>query len=110
MFGVRAPSRNELAAIGRTIDRLRIFTGRGCPAALLNPIFTLFNGFLSAADHCASCGLDYSPFQAGDGPTALVILVVGAISLVAMLLGRPPSIRSIGCMPLYGTGNSTSSL
>jgi uncharacterized protein (DUF983 family) len=39
----------------------------------------LFDGYLSIAPRCASCGLDFSSFDVGDGAAALVILVVGAI-------------------------------
>lgn len=39
----------------------------------------LFDGYLKVAPRCAVCGLDYSPFDAGDGPAVFVILIVGAI-------------------------------
>ena len=39
----------------------------------------LFNGYLALAPACASCGLDYAMFDAGDGPAVFVILIVGAI-------------------------------
>lgn len=39
----------------------------------------LFRGYLTVAPSCSSCGLDYSGFDAGDGPAVFVILIVGAI-------------------------------
>jgi uncharacterized protein (DUF983 family) len=39
----------------------------------------LFRGYLTVAPRCESCGLDYSVFDAGDGPAVFVILIVGAI-------------------------------
>ena len=40
---------------------------------------SLFKGYLNVAPACSACGLDYTPFDAGDGPAVFVILVVGAI-------------------------------
>ena len=42
---------------------------------------TMFAGMLAFADECANCGLDYSRFNVGDGPAALVTLVVGTITV-----------------------------
>ena len=42
---------------------------------------TMFTGMLAFADECADCGLDYSRFNVGDGPAALVTLVVGTITV-----------------------------
>lgn len=39
----------------------------------------LFNGFLTLAPRCNSCGLDYSFADSGDGPAAFVILIIGFI-------------------------------
>jgi len=39
----------------------------------------LFAGYLTVAPRCASCGLEYANFDAGDGPAVFVILIVGAI-------------------------------
>lgn len=39
----------------------------------------LFNGFLTVAPRCRACGLDYSFADAGDGPAAFVILIIGII-------------------------------
>ena len=37
----------------------------------------LFHGYLQVARHCEVCRLDYSEFDAGDGPAVFVILIVG---------------------------------
>ncbi len=42
---------------------------------------TLFDGMLAFADSCRGCGLDFSRFNVGDGPAALVTLAVGAITV-----------------------------
>ena len=39
----------------------------------------MFDGYLSVAESCTSCGLDYAMFDAGDGPAVFVILIVGGI-------------------------------
>ncbi|MCO6392110.1 DUF983 domain-containing protein [Aliihoeflea aestuarii] len=39
----------------------------------------LFSGFLSMRQNCRVCGLDYGFADAGDGPAAFVILIVGFI-------------------------------
>jgi uncharacterized protein (DUF983 family) len=46
----------------------------------------LFRGFLTVAASCGACGLDYSRFEAGDGPAVFVILIVGAIVAGGALL------------------------
>jgi uncharacterized protein (DUF983 family) len=54
----------------------------------------LFSGYLNVAPACAACGLDFSPFQAGDGPAVFVILIVGALvaggALVTEVTFHPP--------------------
>ena len=39
----------------------------------------LFDGYLNVAKSCASCGLDYAMFDAGDGPAVFVILIAGGL-------------------------------
>ncbi len=39
----------------------------------------LFAGFLTMAPRCNACGLDYGFADAGDGPAAFVILIVGFV-------------------------------
>ncbi len=46
----------------------------------------LFDGYLKVAPRCSACGLDYGPFDAGDGPAVFVILIVGAIVTVSALI------------------------
>lgn len=46
----------------------------------------LFRGYLAIAKGCTACGLDYSNFDAGDGPAVFVILIVGAIVAGSALL------------------------
>src|SRR5215831_643640 len=45
----------------------------------------LFRGYLKTAPFCESCGLELAAFDVGDGPAALVILVVGALVCGAAL-------------------------
>jgi uncharacterized protein (DUF983 family) len=47
---------------------------------------TLFKGWVSFAEKCRSCGLDYSSFNVGDGPAAFLIFVVGTITVVGALV------------------------
>jgi len=54
-----------------------------CPRCGRGP---LFRGFLHLAPSCRACGLDYSRFEAGDGPAVFVILIVGAIVAGGALL------------------------
>lgn len=39
----------------------------------------LYDGLLSVAPRCASCGLDLSAHDAGDGPAVFVVFALGAI-------------------------------
>ena len=39
----------------------------------------LYDGVLSVARQCSKCGLDFSAEDAGDGPTVLVVFVLGAL-------------------------------
>lgn len=55
---------------------------------------TLFSGPASFSDRCSACGLDYSSFNVGDGPAALLTLVIGALIIIFALIlesaARPP--------------------
>lgn len=42
---------------------------------------TMFGGMLAFAARCRACGLDYTRFNVGDGPAALVTLGVGTITV-----------------------------
>ncbi len=46
---------------------------------------TLFDGWISFADKCSKCGLDYSRFNVGDGPAAFLTLGIGTIIVVLAL-------------------------
>ena len=55
---------------------------------------TLFAGFARFAPRCGNCGLDYSAYNVGDGPAALLTMVLGAL-IVGLALWveftfRPP--------------------
>lgn len=39
----------------------------------------LFDGFLTVADKCTACGLDFSVADSGDGPAVFIIFIVGPI-------------------------------
>jgi uncharacterized protein (DUF983 family) len=46
----------------------------------------LFNGFLTLRPSCDKCGLDFGFADAGDGPAVFVILIGGAIVVMAALI------------------------
>jgi uncharacterized protein (DUF983 family) len=46
----------------------------------------LFTGWVKFARACSQCGLDFDSFNVGDGPAAFLILIVGAIVVVAALV------------------------
>ena len=46
----------------------------------------MFDGYLRVAPRCAHCGLEYSGFDAGDGPAVFVILIVGLIAAGGALI------------------------
>jgi len=54
----------------------------------------LFNGYLSPAQRCESCLLDFSFADSGDGPAVFVILIAGFIvvfaAMLVEILWRPP--------------------
>jgi len=62
----------------------------------------LFCGFLNVAPACGACGLDYSRFEAGDGPAVFVILIVGAIvaggALLTEVWFHPVVLLSLGML------------
>ena len=55
---------------------------------------TLFEGPISFAEDCPECGLDYASFNVGDGPAALLTMVIGALIITAAvnldIALRPP--------------------
>jgi len=54
----------------------------------------LFRGWLDFAECCKVCGLDYSAFNVGDGPAAILTLVLGSlivgIAIAIQLTWAPP--------------------
>jgi len=46
----------------------------------------LFGRFLKVVDHCAVCGEDFTPQRADDFPAYLVIVVIGHITIPAVLV------------------------
>jgi uncharacterized protein (DUF983 family) len=46
---------------------------------------TLFAGPASFAERCRSCGLDFSAFNVGDGPAAILSLILGAVIIAAAM-------------------------
>lgn len=55
---------------------------------------SLFSGPVTFSEKCSGCGLDYSSFNVGDGPAAILTLFLGAI-ITAMAISfdiavRPP--------------------
>ena len=55
---------------------------------------TLFAGAVAFATRCRSCGLDFDRFNVGDGPAAILTLVLGAIvvggAIAVQLAFGPP--------------------
>ena len=47
-----------------------------CPRCGIGP---LFDGFLTVAETCTTCGLDLKSADSGDGPAVFVIFIVGPI-------------------------------
>lgn len=54
----------------------------------------LLSGYLTPANSCERCGLDFSAVDAGDGPAVFVILIAGfvvvGLALVTEIFWRPP--------------------
>src|SRR3546814_15027330 len=75
-------------------------SGRGVVEAALKGLCprcgekSLFQGFVTFAPKCRACSLDFSAFNVGDGPAALLILVVGApitgLAITLELSAEPP--------------------
>ena len=70
---------NPETSLGSTIRRGIL--GR-CPACGQGK---LFRGYLTLADRCNRCGLNYGFADAGDGATVFVILVAGFILVAGAL-------------------------
>lgn len=72
-------------------DPLRVGVKGRCPRCGQG---RLFKGFLSTAERCSNCGLDYDFADSGDGPAVFIIMAVGfivvALMLVVEISFRPP--------------------
>ncbi|PTS74936.1 hypothetical protein DBR17_16435 [Sphingomonas sp. HMWF008] len=69
----------------------------------------LFHGWLDFADRCTVCGLDYSAFNVGDGPAAILTLVLGALIVgiaitIQLTLGPPIWLQLIVWLPITVIG------
>jgi uncharacterized protein (DUF983 family) len=53
---------------------------------------TLFAGPVQFADKCDSCGLDYSSFNVGDGPAALLTMFIGAL-IITLAISLDVAVR-----------------
>jgi uncharacterized protein (DUF983 family) len=62
---------------------LKAALGGNCPRCGAH---TLFRHWVSFADCCLNCGLDFSSFNVGDGPAAFLIFIVGTITVAAALV------------------------
>lgn len=55
---------------------------------------TMFAGTARFADRCSNCGLDYSSFNVGDGPAALMTMAIGTLVIFLAIIVdaafRPP--------------------
>jgi uncharacterized protein (DUF983 family) len=47
---------------------------------------TLFANILQFSSRCRNCSLDYSGFNVGDGPAALITMILGAL-VISMAIG-----------------------
>ncbi|GGE91886.1 DUF983 domain-containing protein [Stappia taiwanensis] len=72
-------------------DPLRVGVKGRCPRCGQG---RLFKGFLSTAERCSNCGLDFDFADSGDGPAVFIIMAVGfivvALMLVVEISFRPP--------------------
>jgi uncharacterized protein (DUF983 family) len=68
---------------------------------------TLYDGAAQFAERCDKCGLDYSAFNVGDGPAALLTMAIGAFIITAAIAldvaVRPPFwVHVVIWVPLTG--------
>ncbi len=47
---------------------------------------TMFAGTARFADRCGKCGLDFNSFNVGDGPAALLTMVIGALVIFLAIM------------------------
>jgi len=68
---VRASPQRSAIAIGLACKCPRCGQGR------------LFAGFLTVAERCAACGLDFKKADSGDGPAVFIIFILGFLVVPA---------------------------
>lgn len=66
----------------RQQSSLAVGLGRRCPRCGRGK---LYKNFLSVADKCDQCALDFAEVDSGDGPAVFIIMIVGFI-IVALVL------------------------
>jgi len=70
----------------------------------------LYDGLLSVAPSCASCGIDLGAHDAGDGPAVFVVFALGAIvvalgAIVEVKFAPPVWVHLLLWTPLVLTGS-----
>ncbi len=91
------------AEIGATAPTPLIAALKGlCPRCGASP---LFRGWVDFAGHCRACGLDFGAFNVGDGPAAILTLVLGAVVVglaitIQLTLGPPIWLQLIVWLPI----------
>ncbi len=69
----------------------------------------LFAGWVKFADRCSGCGLDFTRFNVGDGPAALLTLILGALVVAGAItleltLHPPPWLHMLIWIPVTAAG------
>lgn len=70
---------------------------------------SLFVGPVAFAERCGACGLDFSSFNVGDGPAAILTLVLGAVVVgaavtIQLRFGPPMWLQILVWAPLTIAG------
>lgn len=69
----------------------------------------LFKGLLDFGDRCKVCGLDFTTFNVGDGPAAILTLVLGALVVglaitIQLAYGPPIWLQMLIWLPITVVG------
>ena len=69
----------------------------------------LFHGWLDFAPRCTACGLDYGAFNVGDGPAAILTLVLGSLIVgvaiaIQLAFGPPIWVQLVVWLPITVVG------
>jgi uncharacterized protein (DUF983 family) len=70
---------------------------------------TLFSGTVRFADRCSACGLDFTRYNVGDEPAALLTLVLGAVVVglavtIQLAWGPPLWVQMLIWIPVTAAG------